>query len=181
MSPLNKFEAIGIFLSVAVMAVALSMLRFQTGGEGSIAQVEGDTQSALVVVGDEAGADNEDLRQALTNAASAKGEIQKLVIDDIKLGTGDAVKEGDTLSVHYIGSTPAGVQFDSSYARGEPFTFTVGEHRVIEGWEKGLIGMQVGGQRILVIPAAMAYGDRKVGPIEAGTTLIFAVELMKIN
>lgn len=180
MSPLNKFEAIGIFLSVAVMAVALSMLRFQTDGEGGIAQVDGDTQSALVVVGDES-SEGDDLRQALTAAASSQGEIQKLVIDDIKIGTGEKVKEGDTLSVHYIGSTPAGVQFDSSYARGEPFTFTVGEHRVIEGWEKGLIGMQVGGQRILVIPSDMAYGDRKVGPIEAGTTLIFAVELMEIK
>ena len=73
------------------------------------------------------------------------------------------------------------MKFDSSYERGEPFSFTLGKGTVIEGWEKGLIGMKVGGQRILAIPSAMAYGNRQVGPIPANSPLVFTIELVKIN
>jgi peptidylprolyl isomerase len=181
MSPVNKYEAIGIFLSVAVMAVALSMLRFQADLGNTVATLEADSQTALVVQEETATQENGALAQALADAATAKGKLVKLVIDDVKIGTGPEVTIGDTLTVDYIGSTQDGVQFDSSYARGEPFSFTVGENRVIQGWEKGVIGMQVGGQRILVIPSDMGYGDRQVGPIKAGSTLIFAVELLEIK
>ncbi len=181
MSPVNKFEVIGIFLSVAVMAVALSLLRFQTDINATVATLEGDSQAALVAVEADTEVGTGDLEKALRNAATVDGKLQKLVVDDIKIGTGPEVKEGDTVVAHYIGSTQSGVQFDNSYVRGEPFTFTVGDHRVIQGWEKGILGMQVGGQRILVIPPSLGYGERKVGPIEAGSTLIFAIELVKIN
>lgn len=84
------------------------------------------------------------------------------------------------MTVHYIGTTQDGVRFDSSYERGTPFIFTVGGEGY-RGWEKGLIGMKVGGQRILVIPGSMAYGNRQVGTISPNATLVFAVELLKIN
>ncbi len=74
-----------------------------------------------------------------------------------------------------------GTEFDSSYNRNTPFSFTVGEGRVIQGWEKGLLGMKVGGQRVLVIPSDMAYGNRQVGPIPPNSVLVFAIELLEVK
>lgn len=180
MSPINKYEAIGIFLSIALMAVILGVFRFQ-GTSDLAVLIEPGSQGAVVVAGEDTQGEQSGLADALFNASTQSGGLQKLVIDDITIGTGDQVTEGDTLTVHYIGSTQDGVQFDNSYVRGEPFVFTVGEGKVIEGWEKGLVGMQVGGQRVLVIPPDMAYGNRQVGPIPAGSILVFAVELLALN
>lgn len=176
MRPVNKYEATGIFLSIAVMAIALAMIRFQS--DTFVTATPEDTASQATVV---AATEGEELKNALQDSVTLDGELVKLVIDDVRIGTGAEVKKGDTVTVHYIGSTRDGVQFDSSYARGEPFTFTVGGGQVIEGWETGLIGMQVGGQRILVIPSEMAYGNRQVGPIPANSPLVFAVELLSIE
>ncbi len=181
MNAVTKFEALGIFFSIAIMAVALAMVRFKGVENSPLASIEPNTQGALVVEGDTTLRSDGELAQALGEAATASGELVRLVIDDIKVGTGEAVKEGDTISVNYIGTTQDGVQFDNSYTRGEPYTFRVGEGKVIEGWDKGLIGMKVGGNRILVIPASMAYGNRQVGPIPAGSNLVFALELVEIK
>lgn len=178
MNPFNKFEAVGIFLSIAVMAIALSVIRFKTDVFVAHSDVSGESQSALIAVSKE----EENLEDALKDAHSADGEMLELVIDDVRIGTGDeVVKVGDTVTVHYIGTTQDGVRFDSSYDRGVPFAFTVGGGKVIEGWEKGLIGMKKGGQRILVIPGSMAYGNRQVGTIAPNATLVFAVELLEIQ
>jgi len=182
MNPFNKFEAIGIFLSVAVMAVALSILRFQTDVFVKNDINPSETQGALV--GASQGAlepEKPSLETALFNSFSAKGELVSLVVDDVRVGTGAEVKKGDLLTVQYIGTTQDGVKFDSSYDRGEPFFFTIGSGQVIQGWEQGLIGMRVGGQRILVIPSDMGYGNRQVGPIPPNTPLVFAVELLSIR
>jgi FKBP-type peptidyl-prolyl cis-trans isomerase len=104
-----------------------------------------------------------------------------MVINDITIGTGPIVQTGDTVRVHYAGRLQDGTEFDNSRKRGEPLEFTVGAGRVISGWEEGLIGMQMGGERILVIPPDKAYGDRGVGPIPGGATLIFSIELEGIN
>lgn len=182
MNPFNKAEAIGIFVSVAIMAVSLSIIRFKT--DILVAQNIGADQTASVVAVDTSGEGDKtpDLEKALTKAHSPEGELLDLVIDDVRIGTGDrAVQEGDTVTVHYIGTTQDGVKFDSSYERGTPFVFEVGGGKVIEGWEKGLIGMKKGGQRILVIPGSMAYGNMQVGSIPPNATLVFAVELLEIK
>lgn len=85
------------------------------------------------------------------------------------------------MTVHYIGTLQNGQEFDNSNKRGEPFTFTVGEGRVIKGWEEGIVGMKVGGKRILVIPAAMGYGQKGYGPIPPGANLVFAIDLLEIK
>jgi FKBP-type peptidyl-prolyl cis-trans isomerase len=104
-----------------------------------------------------------------------------LAIEDTAIGSGPAVATGDTVSVHYTGTLADGTKFDSSHDRGEPFTFTVGAGQVIRGWEEGLVGMQVGGERKLTIPPALAYGDRSVGSIiPANATLTFEIELVSI-
>lgn len=105
-----------------------------------------------------------------------------LKIRDLKEGTGDPVKEGAEVTMHYTGWLVDGTQFDSSRPRGKPFeaSLTPGTRKsVIEGWNKGVVGMKPGGIRKLVIPAAMGYGADGQGDIPGGATLIFEVELIK--
>jgi FKBP-type peptidyl-prolyl cis-trans isomerase len=176
---INKFEAVGIFASIACMVLALFLLRVESAPERIEGSVTG--QAAAVVVATDGQSANGAVAQALHESVDQNGVLEKLVIDDVVIGTGEAVKEGDTVEVHYIGTLQNGQQFDNSHKRGQAFTFTVGEGRVIAGWEQGLLGMQAGGERILVIPSDLAYGSRNVGPIPANSTLIFAIELLKIN
>ncbi len=185
MNPFNKTEAVGIFLSIAVMAVALGLIRFKTDVFVANTLPDADTQGAIVAVSqikeNEEPSTSDELEKALTGAFSADGRLVEMVVDDVRIGSGDAVANGDTVAVHYIGATQDGVRFDSSYERGEPFSFTVGQGKVIEGWEKGLIGMKAGGQRVLVIPSDMAYGNRQVGPIGPNSVLVFTIELIEVK
>jgi hypothetical protein len=102
---------------------------------------------------------------------------------DVKAGTGAAVKAGDTVTVNYTGWLTNGTKFDSSADHpGQPFSFTVGQKQVIQGWDKGVIGMQVGGERRLIIPAALAYGAQGAGStIPPNATLIFDVTIVSIG
>jgi peptidylprolyl isomerase len=102
---------------------------------------------------------------------------------DLIVGTGPAAKAGDTVSVQYVGvAYSSGKIFDSSWSRGQPFQFALGEGQVIPGWDQGVVGMQVGGRRELIIPPNLAYGATSPGAgIAANDTLIFIVDLVKIN
>jgi FKBP-type peptidyl-prolyl cis-trans isomerase len=103
-------------------------------------------------------------------------------IEDTKVGSGPAAKNGDTVSVHYTGTLTNGQKFDSSRDRGQPFSFPLGKGRVIRGWDVGVAGMQVGGIRKLTIPPEEGYGSRGAGSaIPPNATLLFEVELLKIN
>ena len=181
---LSTFEMIGLAASVIVMALALYLLRVETTVLGVAEQT---VQSAAVVdavVVDSSLVTSEQARvRALYEASNQKqGTLEKMVIEDIKVGSGSAtVEPGDTVVVHYTGRLQTGEEFDNSRARGESFTFTVGEGRVIPGWDQGIVGMKEGGQRILVIPSDLAYGDRQVGPIPANSALVFSIELLEIN
>jgi len=104
----------------------------------------------------------------------------ELKIEDVKVGTGAAVKAGDTITVHYTGTFADGTKFDSSLDRGEPFVFEVGGP-VIQGWNEGVLGMQAGGTRKLVVPPALGYGANDYGPIPGNSTLYFTIELFKIG
>ncbi len=105
----------------------------------------------------------------------------KLNIEDIKEGSGDEVKSGDYITVHYTGTLENGEVFDSSKNHGKPFSFRIGIGAVIDGWEMGIMGMKVGGKRKLTIPPQLAYGDRSVGSIPANSTLVFDVEIVSID
>jgi len=103
-------------------------------------------------------------------------------ITDTVAGEGDVAEAGDTVAVHYVGTLEDGTQFDSSRDRGEPIVFTLGAGEVIEGWEQGIAGMAVGGQRRLVIPPELAYGAAGSPPvIPPDATLTFEVELIEIQ
>ena len=107
----------------------------------------------------------------------------QLEVKDLIIGTGPAAKAGDTVSVQYVGVAYSSKQiFDSSWSRGQPFQFALGRGTVIPGWEEGVVGMQVGGRRELIIPPSLAYGAQSPGSgIAANDTLIFIVDLVKIN
>ncbi len=116
------------------------------------------------------------------NQTPSSYEIQGMKVEVLKQGAGQEAKTGDTVSVHYTGTLENGTKFDSSVDRGEPFAFTLGQNRVIQGWELGVLGMRVGEKRKLTIPPQLAYGNQAVGGvIPANSTLVFEVELLGIN
>ncbi len=103
-------------------------------------------------------------------------------IETTKPGTGDGAKDGDTLVVHYTGTLTDGKKFDSSKDRNEPFEVTLGQRRVIAGWEQGLQGMKAGESRKLTIPPDLGYGARGAGGvIPPNATLVFEVDLLEIK
>jgi FKBP-type peptidyl-prolyl cis-trans isomerase len=105
-----------------------------------------------------------------------------LIIEDIIVGSGEAVEKGDTVIIHYTGTLEDGTVFDSSLTRNEPFKTPIGVGYVIEGWDKGLIGMKIGGERNLIIPSDMAYGDNGIsGVIPPKATLKFHLQLLDIK
>ncbi|HPM13876.1 MAG TPA: FKBP-type peptidyl-prolyl cis-trans isomerase [Candidatus Dojkabacteria bacterium] len=108
-------------------------------------------------------------------------DFDVLGITTIQQGDGQEAQVGDTVSVHYEGTLSDGTKFDSSYDRGQPFEFTLGDNYVIEGWEKGVVGMKVGEIRELKIPSSMGYGESGNGIIPGNAGLIFKIELLEIK
>ena len=107
---------------------------------------------------------------------------KQLEIKDLKKGSGPGAKPGDEVTVQYVGvNYKSGKEFDASWDRGEPFTFQLGSHSVIEGWEQGVEGMKVGGRRELIIPPQLGYGSQSTGTIPANETLVFVIDLEAIN
>ncbi|AIK95866.1 peptidylprolyl isomerase [Candidatus Paracaedibacter acanthamoebae] len=106
----------------------------------------------------------------------------KLVITDEKIGDGAEAKAGQLVTVHYTGRLTDGTKFDSSVDRNQPFRFMLGVGQVIKGWDEGVVGMKIGGQRKLVIPAEKGYGARGAGAaIPPNATLEFDVELISVE
>lgn len=106
----------------------------------------------------------------------------ELVVLDLVVGDGPIAEVGDTVTVDYVGRLLDGTQFDSSYDRGVPFTFTAGSGQVIRGWDEGVPGMRVGGQRRLTIPHQLAYGGNPPAGsgIPPNASLTFDIELLSI-
>jgi peptidylprolyl isomerase len=104
----------------------------------------------------------------------------KLVIKDLIKGTGPEARAGQSVTVNYVGVLfSGGKEFDSSWKRSEPFTFTLGKGQVIKGWDQGVAGMKVGGRRELIIPAELAYGKTGSPPtIPPNAPLVFIVDLL---
>ena len=126
----------------------------------------------------------------LTHAIAAQNQVIEmpdgLKYTDSKLGTGAVATPGSKVSVHYTGwlyqNGAKGAKFDSSRDRGQPFQFTLGAHQVIAGWDEGVAGMKVGGERTLIIPPELGYGARGAGGvIPPNATLMFDVELLQVQ
>lgn len=114
-------------------------------------------------------------------------DFKKLESKDLVKGKGRQAKNGDTLTVLYIGKFKDGKVFDANMdekykPKGEPFSLTLGQHQVIPGWEKGLVGVQEGAVRKLNIPWSLAYGDRGYpGAIPPKSDLVFIVKVVKVQ
>lgn len=107
----------------------------------------------------------------------------ELLIEDITVGDGEEAVAGDFVEVHYVGvSYSNGREFDSSWSRDETFEFRLGAGQVISGWDRGVAGMKVGGQRRLTIPSDLAYGSQGAGGVIApNETLVFIVDLVWVR
>ena len=122
-------------------------------------------------------------------AVAAADQVSALEVTDLVVGQGAAATAGSQVTVHYTGwmydhagPDKKGASFDSSRKGGQPFSFVLGQQQVIASWDQGVTGMKVGGQRRLVIPAALAYGERGAGgAIPPGATLVFDVELLGVQ
>mgnify|MGYP001034641758 CR=1 FL=1 len=124
----------------------------------------------------------EETKTENTQAAIQKvPEIKDLLMQEVAVGKGKEIKDGDTAVVQYRGTFLDGKEFDSSYSRNKPFEFKLGAKQVIDGWDIGVKGMKVGGKRLLVVPPQMAYGSEGNGPVPPNTPLKFEVELVAIK
>lgn len=115
-----------------------------------------------------------------TKAAVGVKTVQGVTIDDRKIGAGRVVKNGDSVGVRYIGKLQNGKQFDAN-KKGKPFTFKVGKGQVIKGWEIGVVGMSIGGERRLTIPPSLAYGSKALPGLPANSQLTFDIKLLEIK
>lgn len=121
----------------------------------------------------------------LATTTMPREDATELSVTDIVVGSGTAAAAGDAITVNYVGALTNGTIFDASANHPESangYTFPLGAGQVIAGWDQGLVGMKVGGKRRLVIPPALAYGDRAIGEIiPANSTLVFEVELVNVQ
>ncbi len=101
--------------------------------------------------------------------------LRYIVINE---GKGDKPSKGTQIMAHYSGKLVNGKKFDSSYDRKEPFSFRVGIGEVIPGWDEAFLDMTSGEKRVLIIPPSLGYGNEEIGPIPAGSTLVFEAELV---
>jgi len=141
--------------------------------------------SAVLVTGcgiGAAGCSSPPAEHDFTKAVEMSNSVTALKIEDTRVGTGAEATPGRTVKVHYTGTLLDGHKFDSSRDRNEPFEFRLGAREVIPGWDEGVKGMRVGGQRQLTIPSAMAYGTRGAPPdIPPNAALKFDIELLGVK
>ena len=174
-----------------IMVACLALFVAGCGDDSSTSDTGADTtaETQSPKSKEEAALAKEEEKAAEEAAALPKPKIpagplpKELVVVNKKTGSGATAKAGDEVSVHYVGilyKTKA--LFDSNWGDSEPFTFNLGAGEVIKGWDQGVQGMKVGGQRELFIPPSLAYGPEGVYPsIPPNSTLAFLVELLAVN
>jgi FK506-binding nuclear protein len=121
-----------------------------------------------------------DDKKDATKAPSGPRTVNGVIIDDKKVGKGPGAKKGDKIELRYIGKLKNGKQFDAN-KKGKPFSFKVGSGEVVKGMDIGVVGLTVGGERRITIPAKLAYGNKGVGDIPANSDLIFDIKCLGLH
>jgi peptidylprolyl isomerase len=174
-------RALVVLAAVALLAIAgcgsSSSTTGSTGESESTSTTEAETTTSTSA--EATSSDNAKLTKPKVTVPKGPPPKQ-LVVKDLREGTGATAKAGDEVTVQYVGvDYKTGKQFDASWDRGEPFTFTLGAGEVIPGWDQGVEGMKVGGRRELIIPPELAYGPQQVGTIAPNSTLVFVIDLLE--
>ena len=153
------------------------------GGGGEAQQPPTETQTATAPTPAEAEAALQDTGKRPVLPKPTGAPPRRLVVEDIVKGTGPAAKKGDTVIVNYVGQNFSnGQEFDASWDRGQPFAVQLGAGGVIQGWERGLIGIRQGGRRKLTIPPELGYGPQGQPPtIPPNETLIFVIDAVSVG
>lgn len=167
---MNKQVVIGIAVIVALVVVGFFAWRFM-GANNLESSMEENTTGQQ--------------QQATTTDANVVDLGGGLFVRDITVGTGAEAVNGTRVYAKYVGRLTDGTVFDASELHAETkdtgFSFVLGNDQVIQGWHKGILGMKVGGQRLIQVPPELAYGAQAYGPIPANSTLVFAIELVKVE
>jgi FKBP-type peptidyl-prolyl cis-trans isomerase FkpA len=174
-----RFRSLALAAAAAGVAGML-VLAGCSSAPSQTAAPEGTTQGATTQEATQPPATAEGGESAVGGGAGA-AQATKLVVVDVKKGTGAEAKTGDTVTVNYTGWLTNGTKFDTSVGKA-PFTFHLGAGEVIPGWDQGVAGMKVGGVRKLTIPPDLGYGAQGAGGvIPPNATLVFQVELLKVG
>lgn len=181
----NNHTASGAFQRIVLLAVLMAV---QPCGRAQQSQVDSGQTLTVNSLAAESPASAPAASPTPDPTAASEPDAQVEILDT-RPGKGAAASEGDTLTVHYTGwlANPAAAQmhgkkFDSSLDRHAPIKFVLGAHRVIPGWEKGLLDMREGGIRTLVIPPQLGYGAKGFAPlIPPNATLVFEVRLLSVT
>ena len=172
--PMNKIIVAALFLILIIVTGSLFFYQKSDNNPApntsEVSSLTTDLQSQQETVSSE---------DATINYMDAS--VTELKFEDEVVGTGDTAEAGKNVTVHYTGTLITGEKFDSSVDRGQPLSFVLGAGRVIQGWDQGVVGMKVGGKRKLTIPPSLGYGEQGTGPIPPSATLIFEVELLKVE
>lgn len=179
------------FVVLASM-LALALVIAGCGKGATYSDVNTNTAAATSSTGSTESSDESSGKTKMptvSGAADSKPKISdasgdpptKMIKKDITVGTGKAAKDGDKVTVNYVGHNWSNnEEFDTSWGK-QAFSFTLGQGQVIKGWDEGVVGMKEGGRRLLIIPPDLGYGAQAQGSIPANETLIFVVDLKKIS
>ncbi len=176
MTPVRFAAVKALILTIAACA-ALAIAGCGGDDDSSTGSTAAETGAAETTAPSEPPAEKTKPKVEVPKGAPPKG----LEVKDLEEGTGAEAKAGDEVTVQYVGvNYKNGKEFDASWDRGEPFTFTLGAGEVIPGWDQGVEGMKVGGRRELIIPPELAYGEAGAPPaIAPNETLVFVIDLLK--
>ena len=163
---------------ILTIAACLALLVAGCGG-GSDSSSSGSTAGGETSAAESSGGEKTKPKVTVPKGAPPK----KLEVKEIEEGSGEEAKSGDEVTVQYVGvDYKNGKEFDSSWSRNEPFSFTLGAGEVIPGWDQGVEGMKVGGRRELIIPPNLAYGEAGAPPaIGPNETLVFVIDLLEVG
>lgn len=163
MKKLNRNEAIAVFAGIAVLTYLFFSSQLM-----NLFQMENNNTASVGASGE-------------NGSVSDKSLATGFKVQDIVAGQGALAEPGDLVTAHYVGQLTSGKVFDSSRDRNTPIQFVLGSGQVIRGWDEGIMGMRVGGKRVLTIAPDYAYGDNDLGTIPANSTLVFEVELLDVK